>query len=129
MIYLFVTQTSKHDLIPLYKTYTFLSKVEDHSALSDAGPEMQDLWMMHSLLRQPECDISWSAQLGIQTSLSCHIQAECTMVNYNPKHCNSSPIIKRGKRETHSSHLSTAMISSYQSEESRFPFLPILYVP
>ena len=76
-----VTQIARHALLPLYKTYPFLSKVDDHSALSDVGSEIQDLSVMLSPFCQPECDTSCAAQLGIQTNIFCHIRAECTMVN------------------------------------------------
>ena len=127
---LFVNQISRHALLPTYRTYPLLSKVEDrvfHHMLTLA--EVQDIWVMHSLLCQPECGVSLSANLEIKINVFCYTQAQYTMVAHKPELCNSTPILRQGERETHNSHLSMTMIRSCQFEESRLLFLAVLYVP
>lgn len=84
---------------------------------------------MHSLFCQPECSVAWSAHLEIKTNVFCYTQAQYTMVAYKPELCDGTPILRQGEGETHSSHLSMAMIRPCQFEESRLLFLAVLYVP
>lgn len=64
-----------------------------------------------------------SGNLEMKTNVLRHTEAQYTVVAYKPGHCNCTPILRRGERETHSSHLSIAMIRSCQFEESRLPLL------